>query len=214
MNLDTELLLQRTLDSDKPASQFIAFDQLASSVKRTTHTTLFSYSSNNRDMKFSKEQIDKLEKVNIDNIAYSLNCDASMYGVNDFEIPISPNLPNSIIAGVIKYHNEDFFYFRKSVICRDNNMAELLAINEGLDIVASLGIKDLNIYTDSSVSINFIKKHFSSHEEYLRKEKFLPFTQKILDSLQHFDNCNFIHVPRKLNKLADKITKHKTFLLR
>lgn len=204
MNLDTELLLQKTLDSDKPASQFVAFDQLASSVKRSTHTTLFSYHSNNP----------LANNVNTEDIAYSLNCDASMYGVNDFETPISPDLPNSIIAGVIKYHNEDFFYFRKSIICRDNNMAELLAIHEGLDIVKSLGIKNLNIYTDSSVSINFIKKHFSSHKEYLRKEKFIPFTQNILDSLEHFDNCNFIHVPRKLNKLADKITKHKTFLLR
>lgn len=204
MDFDTELLLETTLDTHQLDSKFFAFSQLASGVKRSTHTTLFCYQSSTNIN----------NKSTIDTVAYSLNCDASMYGVNYFETPISPHLPNSIIAGVIKHHQEDFFYFRKSVICRDNNMAELLAITEGLDIVASLGIKDLNIYTDSSVSINFIKKHFASNPEYLKKDKFLPFTQQIIDSLQDFNTCNFIHVPRKLNKMADKITKHKTFLLR
>lgn len=139
---------------------------------------------------------------------YSLHCDASMYGVNDFETLISPNLPNSIIAGIIKHNNEDFFLFKKPIICRDNNMAELYAINEGLQIAASLNITQLNIYTDSSVSITFIRKHVEQHAKYMKNEKFIPLTQQIISSLQSFQSCNFYHVPRKMNKQADKITKH------
>lgn len=159
------------------------------------HTNIYHYNNPNLSSKVLSQDY------------YSLHCDASMYGVNYFETPIAPHLPNSIIAGIIKHNDTDFFLFKKPIICRDNNLAELNAIYEGLQIAAFLEINQLRIYTDSSVSITFIRKHIEKNEKYMKKDQFLPLTQSIISLLPQFESCSFYHVPRKMNRQADKITK-------
>lgn len=144
---------------------------------------------------------------------FHLYCDASTLDRNQYEQPIAMDRPNSIIAGIIKYKDVDYVCYKKNILCEDNNMAELLAIQEGLHLASSLKVKNLNIYTDSCVSITFIKKHFQEHKTYLKNTKFIPITEDILTSLKNFESCNFVHVPRKQNKQADKLTKFRRSLL-
>lgn len=165
---------------------------------------------------------------------YSLHCDASTYYVDSEEncfytfqdktssiesinnkyhsrLDLSGK-PNSVLAGIIRLNDQDFLSYRKALFCHDSNVAELLAILEGLQLAQSLHIKNLSIYTDSSVSITFIRKHFQLHHKYMKNEKFIPLTSHILESLQFFESCHFIHVPRKQNKEADKLTRMKLHL--
>lgn len=200
--------------------------------RHTSHKNLFSFFKD--DLQYTL--FDNLNKlINFSNQEiYSLHCDASTYNIEDNEHSsyIKPehnyisyndlNLnnnsiiqkfsPNSVIAGIIRFENKDITSYQKPIVCNDSNIAELLAIQEGLLLAQSLNIKNLYIYTDSSVSITFIRKHFQSHTKYMKNDKFVPLTSKILDTIVLFDSCHFIHIPRKQNKQADKLTRMKLHL--
>jgi ribonuclease HI len=125
------------------------------------------------------------------------------------ELIHSPTFSNSVVAGIIKFELQDLVCYKKNIVCYDNNIAELFAIHEGLVLAQHLGITNLNIYTDSAVSITFIKKHVQEHKEYKNNTKFFPITEHIFKTLENFDVCHFHHVPRKSNKQADKLTKFR-----
>lgn len=184
-------------------------------TKKLTHETYFSF-----------VQPHLIHSHHLTNIDYVLFSDASAFGIGSEHHSLYnnnklDNLPNSIIAGIIKQKLcigqaqeslltdsfKDLVSYKKNIVCYDSNLAELFAINEGLLLATDMGIQHLHIYTDSAVSIKYIRKHIEQRTDYLNNVKFSSVTELIVQSLQSFDSCHFHHVPRKLNKQVDKITK-------
>lgn len=196
------------------------FNMLGAVLKKTKHETFFSFENTTNithKQKLTDTSFLSLEKTaTLHNSVFEIYSDASMINHNNFSYDMVnfsednyDTLPNSIIAGIIKYNNEDFFCYKKSIVCLDNNMAELLAICEGLEIAQSFRMEHLRIFTDSAVSIAYIKKHTQGNKRYMTNTKFLPVTENVLSLLNNFKTCHFFHVPRKNNKEADKLTKFK-----
>ncbi|GLJ26407.1 hypothetical protein SUGI_0509100 [Cryptomeria japonica] len=80
-----------------------------------------------------------------------------------------------------------------------NNMAEFLALREGLILAKSLKIKYLEIEGDSSLTINAVRTRDISNWKLKTKLK------RILDLIKYFEETSVKHIYREGNSIADKL---------
>ncbi len=83
-----------------------------------------------------------------------------------------------------------------------NNVAEYTALIEGLKRVVELGIRRVNVYSDSELMVKQINKEYSIKNEKL-KELYLQAAQII----KELDEFSIQHIPREQNKEADRLSK-------
>lgn len=80
-----------------------------------------------------------------------------------------------------------------------NNQAEYQAVKFGLEEALSLGVRKLHVYLDSLLVVNQMLGKFK-----VRNRDLWPIHAAIKDLVKRFELVEFTHVPREMNKLADK----------
>ncbi|MGH7157742.1 MAG: reverse transcriptase-like protein [Candidatus Saccharimonadales bacterium] len=80
-----------------------------------------------------------------------------------------------------------------------NNQAEYQAVKFGLEEALNLGIRELYVYLDSLLVVNHMSGVYK-----VRNRDLWPIHAAIKDLAKRFHIVNFKHVPREMNKLADK----------
>jgi ribonuclease HI len=83
-----------------------------------------------------------------------------------------------------------------------NNEAEYEALIHGLRVAASLGIKRLLVYGDSSVVVNQVNKDWNC-----TKETMDAYCAKVRKLEKNFKGLEILHVVRDLNVAADILAK-------
>lgn len=86
-------------------------------------------------------------------------------------------------------------------IYNDSNNAEIYSIAQGLRLINSMNIKEVNIFTDSSCAIEKLQ-NYSPYCLGLFKES----VQLVIEQARILDKCIMTHIPRELNALTDSLT--------
>jgi ribonuclease HI len=81
-----------------------------------------------------------------------------------------------------------------------NNQAEYQALKSGLDAALVLGIRDVHVYMDSLLVVNQILGIFK-----IKNRDLWPIHDSIKELAKLFRSISFTHVPRELNKAADRM---------
>jgi len=90
--------------------------------------------------------------------------------------------------------------FSKYIGIKTNNFAEYSALIEGLDRAIKKDIKEIDCYLDSELVVKQIKGIYKVKDEILK-----GLHTKVKEKLSKFDQINFIHVKKHLNKEDDKL---------
>lgn len=142
----------------------------------------------------------KKESINI-NDKYELFTDGSL------KVEGGKNIIGS--SGWIRNQNgEIILEFAKNVDADSISSSydfEIYGLEMGIKIIQSLGIKNVNIYSDSSgemKTLSFMKEGFLTERMVDLAEVYLPL-EKILKSI----NVKFSYIPRDLNFHADNLSK-------
>lgn len=111
------------------------------------------------------------------------------------------------IAGLIKNKdNEVLTVYREKVshnLFTDSNLAEMLAITEGLKIATDMGIQKIKIFTDSMCAVENLQKYSPYYKDI---GLFSDNVDLIMAQIKLFKECKIIHIKRYHNKMADAMT--------
>ena len=83
-----------------------------------------------------------------------------------------------------------------------NNVAEYEALINGLHITIELGIRCLDIRSDSQLVIDQVMKELSYHNA-----KMAAYCREVRQLEDKFDGLELNHIPRHLNEAADALAK-------
>lgn len=81
-----------------------------------------------------------------------------------------------------------------------NNVAEYQGLLMGLATLLELGKKRIRVESDSQLLVRQLNGEYR-----VRDEKLKPLFQKALILLRQFDAYRILHVPREMNRLADRL---------
>ena len=109
------------------------------------------------------------------------------------------------IAGLIKNKNNDILsVYRDKVsyeMFADSNLAEMLAITEGLKVALDMGIQKIKVFTDSMCAVEKLQKYSPYY-----KGLFSDHVDMIMEQIKQFKCCKVIHIHRQHNTIADEMT--------
>jgi ribonuclease HI/pterin-4a-carbinolamine dehydratase len=108
--------------------------------------------------------------------------------------------PGPSASGFVILDQNDNIVFKNGIYLgvTTNNQAEYLALKFGIEKLIDLKSKNVSIYMDSLLIINQMKGTYK-----IKNPELLNIYNEIKVLLKNFDNVNFTHVPRAMNKLAD-----------
>jgi ribonuclease HI len=81
-----------------------------------------------------------------------------------------------------------------------NNVAEYEGLLMGLEALLRLGKKRIRVQSDSQLLVRQLNGEYQ-----VKDEKLKTLFQKAMSLLRQFDAYRILHVPRELNKLADRL---------
>jgi ribonuclease HI len=81
-----------------------------------------------------------------------------------------------------------------------NNVAEYEGLLMGLEALLRLGKKRIRVQSDSQLLVRQLNGEYR-----VKDEKLKALFQKAMSLLRQFDAYRILHVPRELNKLADRL---------
>jgi len=81
-----------------------------------------------------------------------------------------------------------------------NNVAEYEALLLGLEALLQLGKKRVRVQSDSQLLVRQVEGQYR-----VKDEKLKVLYQRAMTLLRRFDEYRILHVPRNLNKLADRL---------
>ncbi|MCA9326764.1 reverse transcriptase-like protein [Candidatus Saccharibacteria bacterium] len=79
-----------------------------------------------------------------------------------------------------------------------NNIAEYTGLKIGLEAALKLGAREVDVYMDSLLVVNQMKRIFK-----IKNRDLWPLHDAVCDLVPRFKRVTFTHVPREFNKLAD-----------
>lgn len=79
-----------------------------------------------------------------------------------------------------------------------NNQAEYHSLKLGLERAKQLGARKVHVFMDSMLVVNQMNGVYK-----VKNKELLPVFLRIKELAREFDQVDFMHVPRELNKLAD-----------
>jgi ribonuclease HI len=114
-----------------------------------------------------------------------------------------------LCGGGVILHLSDSHHFKIKMGLgpRTNNFVELMALKLLLTFVGEKGISNLQIFGDSMVVINWIRKFQKCHNI-----KLLPLLEEVFIILDTYTNFSTRHVYRERNRETDKLSKEGTHL--
>jgi ribonuclease HI len=80
-----------------------------------------------------------------------------------------------------------------------NNQAEYYGMIKGLERARDLGIDKLTLFSDSQLVVNQMNGFYK-----VKNQELAPLNQQLNELAQSFEKVAFVHIPRELNKIADK----------
>jgi ribonuclease HI len=80
-----------------------------------------------------------------------------------------------------------------------NNQAEYYGMIKGLERGRDLGIDKVNLFSDSQLVVNQMNGFYK-----VKNQELTPLHHQLKELAQSFEKISFTHVPRELNKIADK----------
>ena len=80
-----------------------------------------------------------------------------------------------------------------------NNQAEYYGFKKGLERARDLGIDKVTLFSDSQLVVNQMNGFYK-----VKNQELAPLHQEINALANSFEKVIFVHVPRELNKIADK----------
>jgi ribonuclease HI len=86
-----------------------------------------------------------------------------------------------------------------------NNVAEYLALLSAVEKVITYHPEKVFFYLDSELVVKQLNGEYK-----IKNVKLIELYKKIKEMLKHCD-CEFIHIPRELNKYADKLAKEASY---
>ena len=81
-----------------------------------------------------------------------------------------------------------------------NNVAEYEALLMGLEALVRMGGKKIRVQSDSQLLVRQLNGEYR-----VKDEKLKVLSQRAASLLRRFDAYRILHVPRELNKLADRL---------
>lgn len=109
------------------------------------------------------------------------------------------------IAGLIKNtNNEVIAVYREKVDYlrfSDSNLAEMLAITEGLKLALDMKIEKIKIFTDSMCAVEKLQKYSPYY-----KGLFSDNVNMMIEQIKLFKSCKITHINRHYNEYADQMT--------
>lgn len=81
-----------------------------------------------------------------------------------------------------------------------NNVAEYEALLMGLEALVHMGGKNVRVQSDSQLLVRQINGEYR-----VKDEKLKVLFQRAIGLLRRFESYRILHVPRELNKLADRL---------
>jgi ribonuclease HI len=81
-----------------------------------------------------------------------------------------------------------------------NNVAEYEALLMGLEALTQLGKKRIRVQSDSQLLVRQLNGEYR-----VKDEKLKVLFQRAVTLLRQFEDYRILHVPRELNKLADRL---------
>lgn len=109
------------------------------------------------------------------------------------------------IAGLIKNKNNEVIavYRDKVDYARfsDSNLAEMLAITEGLKVALDMHIDTIKVFTDSMCAVEKLQKYSPYY-----KGLFSDNVDMIIEQIKLFKSCKITHINRHYNQYADQMT--------
>jgi ribonuclease HI len=80
-----------------------------------------------------------------------------------------------------------------------NNQAEYYGMIKGLERARDLGIDRIMLFSDSQLVVNQMSGFYK-----VKNQELAPLYRQLNELAQSFEKISFTHVPRELNKIADK----------
>jgi ribonuclease HI len=80
-----------------------------------------------------------------------------------------------------------------------NNQAEYFGMIKGLERARDLGIDKVSLFSDSQLVVNQMSGFYK-----VKNQELAPLYQQLKVLAQSFEKVSFTHIPRELNKIADK----------
>lgn len=80
-----------------------------------------------------------------------------------------------------------------------NNQAEYYGMIKGLERARDLGIDKLTLFSDSQLVVNQMNGFYK-----VKNQELAPLNQQLNQLAESFEKVTFVHIPRELNKIADK----------
>lgn len=109
------------------------------------------------------------------------------------------------IAGLIKNKKNEILTMYRSKVSyehfSDSNLAEMLAITEGLSVALDMGIDNIKVFTDSMCAVEKLQKHSPYY-----KGLFSDNVDMMIEKIKLFKECKIIHINRHYNQIADQMT--------
>lgn len=80
-----------------------------------------------------------------------------------------------------------------------NNQAEYYGLQKGLERARELGINKITLFSDSQLVVNQMNGFYK-----VKNQELAPINQEVMSIAGSFEKITFVHVPRELNKEADR----------
>jgi ribonuclease HI len=110
------------------------------------------------------------------------------------------------IAYVVYNDKLELIYeFSKYIGKTTNNVAEYMALLKALEKVKEFSPERVCFYLDSELVVKQMKGEYK-----IKNEKLMNIYRKVKVYTSYFD-CIFEHIPRELNKIADKLAKDASY---
>ncbi len=110
--------------------------------------------------------------------------------------------PGPAGCGVVMFDEQDkqVGVYKKYLGETTNNIAEYNGVILAMEEAKKIGVEELDFYLDSELVVKQLKREYKVKNSELAK-----LFVKIFNMQQDFKQVNYNHIPREMNKLADKL---------
>lgn len=97
---------------------------------------------------------------------------------------------------------QEVFTISEYIGITTNNVAEYSALITGIGKARSMGVGKIKIFLDSELLVKQINGVYK-----VKNRNLIPLWTKAMNILKDFDNYTITHVPREMNREADKLAR-------
>jgi len=108
--------------------------------------------------------------------------------------------PGPAAIGAVLRDDQNQYFLSEYIGPATNNVAEYTAMEKALEKAVSLGIKQVQVFSDSELMVKQLNGIYRVKNDTLR-----VIYNRVNELIKNFDNIEIIHVRREFNKEADSL---------